>query len=165
MARAAPTGCVATSTVPSSLACVGGQHLAHIGPRNPEFPRHPGGPYTSLEGRANGIHLTARQGKSHATTLTGLITMIPLRRSPCCRIASFEYTCHQARSQLVAPFCFLERRPKKRHEFAIVQLLERMRQIFRQDIPAEESVGGLVDRRLRGGNLVCRRQTGISSHC
>ena len=76
-------------------------------------------------------------------TLTGPGTLIVPRRSLRCRIAPFECTCHQARSQLVAPLRLVERRREKRDEFAIVQLLERVGQILGQHIPVEGIIGGL----------------------
>jgi hypothetical protein len=73
--------------------------------------------------------------------------------------------CHQVRSELIAPFRFLERRRKKRFQFAIVQLLERVRQILREHIPVRGSPDGLVDRRLWRRTLACLRRDAIPSRC
>ncbi len=60
-----------------------------------------------------------------------------------------------SRRQLAASLRLVERCRKKRREFTVIQPLERVRQILRQQIPAQGS--GHVDRRLRRGHLVCRR--------
>jgi hypothetical protein len=60
--RCYPLGYVATSPFPSSLPCVGGQHLPHLGLSNPELPRNSRGRYTGLEGRRRSLgRLSARE--------------------------------------------------------------------------------------------------------